>query len=188
MEVSNSRLRSAAANWWVYVVGGLGLFLLGLFAFSYPASAFLSLTVYFAAAILFNGVGNILFAVSNRTRLAGWVGLLVLGLAEVALGIYLFAAPGVAAGTLAYFIGFWLLLRSASLIGKSFTLRRLGFRNWGWTLALGLLGIVLAFLVLVNPAIGALGATVWLAVALVVLGSALFILGLRLRSAAPQAG
>ncbi|NML64242.1 hypothetical protein HHL22_03390 [Hymenobacter sp. RP-2-7] len=187
MEVTNNPLRSAAANWWVYVVGGLALFLLGLYAFSSPAGAFLGLTVYFAAVILFNGVGNVLFAVSNRTRLRGWVGLLVLGLAEVALGAYLFSAPGVAAGTLAYFIGFWLLLRSGSLVAKSFTLRRLGYRNWGWTLALGLLGIVLGFMVLANPAIGALGATVWVAIALVVLGVALMVLGWRLRSASAHA-
>lgn len=184
MEMSKNPLRTAAANWWVYVLGGIVMVALGLYAFASPASAFLGLTIWFAALILFNGVGNILFAVSNRTRLGGWVGLLVLGIAEALLGAYLFAAPVAAAGTLAYFIGFWVLLRSGSVVAKSFTLRRLGYRNWGWTLVGGLLGIVLGFLILANPAVGALGAAVWIAVALVVLGIALLTLGLRLRSAA----
>ena len=184
MEVSGNPRRSAAANWWVYVLGGLVLFLLGLYAFTYPGEAFLGMTIYLAAVILFNGVGNVLFAVSNRPQLAGWVGLLLLGAAEVLLGAYLFAAPAVAAGTLAYFIGFWVLLRSGSVVAKSFTLRRRGYRNWGWTLAFGLAGLGLGLLVLANPAVGALGAAVWVAIALVVLGSGLFILGWRLRSAA----
>lgn len=186
MEVLNKELRAAASNWWVYVVGGLVLLLLGLYAFSYPAGAFLELTVFFAAVILFNGVGNVLFAVSNRTRLGGWAGLLALGIGEVLLGGYMLYAPAVAAGTLAYFIGFWLLLRSGTLVAKAFTLRRRGYAGWGWTLASGLLGIVLAFVVLANPAIGALGVAVWVAIALVLLGAALMLLGWRLRSAAPH--
>jgi uncharacterized membrane protein HdeD (DUF308 family) len=186
MDITNSSLRSAATNWWVYLIGGLVLFGLGLYAFSSPGSTFLGLTIYFAAVILFNGVGNIVFALSNRERLRGWGWLLALGLAEAAFGFYLVSAPVVAAATLAYVIGFWVLLRSGSTIANAFVLRRLGYRNWGWSLAMGLLGLVLSFMILANPAIGALGATVWVAIALVVLGGALVVLGWRLRSAAPH--
>lgn len=48
---------------------------------------------------------------------------------------------------------------------------------------MGLLGIVLAFMVIGNPVIGVLGVTTWLAVALLVLGIAAVVLGLRLRRA-----
>jgi hypothetical protein len=37
----------------------------------------------------------------------------------------------VAASTLAFVIGFWLLLRSGSTVANAFTLRRLDYRNWG---------------------------------------------------------
>lgn len=184
METSPSTLRQAAANWWVYLLAGVGLFGLGLWVFNSPGPAFLGLTIYFAALILYNGVANTLFAITNRTRLRGWGWLLALGLGELVFGFYLLSQPVAAAGTLAFFIGFWLLLRSGSTVANAFVLRRLGYRNWGWTLALGLLGVVLAFLVLTNPAIGVLGATTWLAVAMLVLGVAAFMLGLRLRRAA----
>lgn len=187
MEIPSSSPRSSAASWWVYLLGGLVLLLLGLYAFSYPAGAFLGLTLYFAAVILFNGVGNIVFAIGNRGRLPGWGWLLALGLAEAILGLYLFSTPVAAAATLAYFIGFWVLLRSGSTIANAFVLRRLHYRNWGWNLALGVLGFVLSFLILANPAIGALGATVWVALALVALGVALMVLGWRLRSASAHA-
>jgi len=184
METSASPLRTAAANWWVYLLAGLGLFGLGIWVLNSPGAAFLGLTLYFAALILFNGVANTLFAVSNRTRLQGWGWLLALGLAEILFGVYLLSQPVVAAGTLAFVIGFWLLLRSGSTVANAFSLRRLGYRRWGWNLALGLLGILLAFMVLANPTIGVIGVTTWLAVGLLVLGVAAFMLGLRLRNAA----
>jgi uncharacterized membrane protein HdeD (DUF308 family) len=168
----------------VYLLAGIGLFGLGIWVLSSPGAAFLGLTIYFATLVLFNGVANTIFALSNRARLRGWGWLLALGGAEILFGLYLLSQPIVAAGTLAFVIGFWLLLRSGATVANAFTLRRLGYRNWGWTLALGLVGVVLAFLVLSNPAIGALGAVTWLALALLVLGVAAFVLGLRLRSAA----
>lgn len=181
---ATTTLRSAAANWWGYLLAGLGLFGLGLWVLNSPGAAFLGLTIYFAALILFNGMANVLFSLSNRARLRGWGWLLALGAAEVLFGFYLLSQPAVAAGTLAFVIGFWLLLRGGSTVANAFALRRLGYRSWGWNLALGLLGIVLAFMVLANPVIGVLGATTWLAVALLVLGVAAFVLGLRLRRAA----
>ena len=184
MESSPISVRQAAANWWVYVLAGVSLIGLGIWAFSNPASAFLGLTFTFAAVILFNGVAGTFFALTNRDHLRGWGWLLALGLIEVVFGFYLISAPIAAAGTLALFIGFWLLLRSGSTVANAFVLRRLGYRNWGWTLAMGLLGLVLGVIVITNPAIGALGATVWLAAALLVLGGAALVLGLRLRRAA----
>ena len=182
--METSPLRTAATNWWGFLLAGLGLFGLGIWVLNSPGTAFLGLTFYFAGLILFNGVAHTIFALSNRTQLRGWGWLLALGLAEVLFGFYLVSQPIVAASTLAFVIGFWLLLRSGSTVANAFTLRRLGYRRWGWSLALGLLGIVLAFLVLDNPAIGVLGATTWLAIALLVLGVAAFVLGLRLRRAA----
>ena len=184
METSASAIRTATANWWVYLLAGIGLFGLGLWALASPGATFLGLTIYFAALILYNGFANTIFAISNRTRLRGWGWLLALGMAEILFGCYLLSQPIIAAGTLAFVIGFWLLLRSASTVANAFVLRRLGYAGWGWTLAFGLLGIVLAFMVLANPSIGALGATVWVTAALLVLGVAMVMLGLRLRRAA----
>lgn len=184
MDASPTATRQAAANWWVYVLTGIVLFVLGLWAFNNPGAAFLGLSIYFAAAILFNGIAGIFFALGNRSHLQGWGWLLALGLAEVLFGLYLLSAPIAAAGTLVFVIGFWLMLRSGSTIANAFVLRRLGYRRWGWTLAMGVAGLLLAFLVLSNPTIGALGATAWLSGALLLLGIAAFVLGLRLRRVA----
>ena len=95
-----------------------------------------------------------------------------LGAGEVALGGYLLAIPAAALSTLALFIGFRLLFRSLSTISHAFALRRLGVSGWGWGLGSGLLGGLFGLLVLLNPGLGALGASLWLALALLVLGAA----------------
>ena len=175
----------AAANWWIFVLTGLLLLGLSLWAFLDPGEAFLGLTVYFAAVILFNGVGSLVFALTNRPHLPGWGWSAAVGAVEIFFGFYLLNAPIFAAEALIFFIGIWLLLRGGATVVNAFTLRHLGYPNWGWTLGLGLLGFALAALVLTNPAVAALSATVWLALALLVLGAALLWLGVRLRRAAP---
>ena len=182
------RLGIAAANWWVFVLTGLLLIGLGLWAFRNPNEAFLGMTIYFAAIILFNGVGGLIFALTNRAHLPGWGWLMGLGVLEIIFGFFLLNSPLFAAQALIFFVGIWLLLRGGATVANAFVLRRLGYRHWGWTLALGLLGFALAALVLANPAVLALTATVWLAVALLVLGVAVGWLGLRLRRAAPARG
>jgi len=182
------RLGIAASNWWVFVLTSLLLIGLGLWAFRNPGQAFLGLTIYFAVVILFNGVGSLIFALTNRAHLRGWGWLLAMGVVEIIFGFYLLNAPLFAAEALIFFIGFWLLLRGGATVANAFVLRRLGYRNWSWTLALGLLGFALAALVLADPAVMALSATVWRALALLVLGVAVGWLGLRLRRAAPAMG
>jgi len=139
----------------------------------------------FAVVILFNGVGSLIFALANRAHLRGWGWLLAMGVVEIIFGFYLLNAPLFAAEALIFFIGFWLLLRGGATVANAFVLRRLGYRNWSWTLALG---FALAALVLADPAVMALSATVWRALALLVLGVAVGWLGLRLRRAAPAMG
>lgn len=179
------RLGIAASNWWVFVLTGLLLIGLGLWAFRNPGEAFLGLTIYFAALILFNGVGGLIFAITNRDHLPGWSWLVAIGIIEIVFGFFLLNSPLFAAQALVFFVGIWLLLRGGATVANAFVLRRLGYRHWGWTLALGLLGFALAALVLADPAVLALTATVWLALALLVLGGAVAWLGLRLRRAAP---
>lgn len=126
MNSSFSSVRQAGTTWWLYAPGGVGLFLPGLWVFNSPGSAFLELRPYFAVAIAFSGGASVLFALGNRARLPNWGWLLGLGLAEVLLGSYLVAVPVAAASVLAFIIGFWLLLRSNSIISKAFVLRHLG--------------------------------------------------------------
>ena len=179
------RLGIAAANWWIFALTGLLLIGLGLWAFRNPGEAFLGLTIYFAALILFNGVGSLIFALTNRAHLPGWSWLMSISIIEIIFGFFLLNSPLFAAQALVFFVGIWLLLRGGATVANAFVLRHLGYRHWGWTLVLGLLGFALAALVLADPAVLALTATVWLAVALLVLGGALLWLGLRLRRAAP---
>ncbi len=173
----------APTSWGLYLLSGILLIILGFVAFRHPAGAYLSLSIWFAVIILMQGVSGLFFVYRHRHELPNWGWLLALGAGEVALGGYLLAIPAAALGTLAFFIGFWLLFRSLSTISHAFALRRLSVAGWGWGLVSGLLGGLFGLLVLLNPGLGALGASLWLALALLALGVASCGLAFRLRSA-----
>ena len=183
METTVRQVRGEAASWWLYLLSGLLLIGLGFVAFQHPAGAYLSLSIWFAATILMQGVSGLFFAYRHRQTLPNWGWLLALGAGEVALGFYLLSIPAAALSTLALFIGYWLLFRSLSTISSAFAMRRLGVTGWGWGLVSGLLGGLFGLLVLINPGLGALGASLWLALALLALGVASCGLAFRLRSA-----
>ena len=185
METTVRQVRGAAASWWLYLLSGILLLILGFAAFQHPAGAYLSLSLWFAVIILMQGVSGLFFAYRHRRTLPSWGWLLALGAGEVALGGYLLAIPAAALTTLAFFIGFW-LLRSMSTISSAFAMRRLGVAGWGWGLVSGLLGGLFGLLVLVNPGLGALGASLWLALALLALGVVSCALAFRLRRAGPM--
>ena len=172
METTLRQPHSASTSWWVYLLSGIVLIVLGFVAFRHPAGAYLSLSIWFAAIMLMQGVSGLFFAYRHRHELPNWGWLPALGAGEVALGGYLLAIPAAALSTLALFIGFRLLFRSLSTISHAFALRRLGVSGWGWGLGSGLLGGLFGLLVLLNPGLGALGASLWLALALLVLGAA----------------
>ncbi len=181
MESTFNDFRRTANNWWVFLISGILLIILGIAAFINPVEAYLGLSIYFAAVILVNGVSGIYFSISHRVTLQGWGWLLILGIAEVLLGLYLLAAPLVAMSTLAFFIGFWLLFRSSITISNAIAIKNLGYNGWGWVLATGIIGALFGLLVLFNPSLGAFGAAIWMALALLTLGIAACILAFRLR-------
>lgn len=181
MEAATRQIRYEASNLWLYLLGGSLLLWLGFVAFQNPVSAYLGLSLYFAATIFVNGLVGAVFALSNRASIRGWGWVATTGVLEALLGLYLLVAPGLAASALAFVIGFWLVYRSITAITNAFMLRQLGAKGLGWVLVAGMLGLGLSFVVLANPLVGAAGAAIWLALGLVMLGIACIVLAFQLR-------
>ncbi len=178
--------RREVSTWWVYLLSGALLLFLGIKTFQYPGVTYLSLSLWFAAVIFVNGVSGILFAFTNRASFGAWFWMLVLGLGEAVLGFYLLAVPIAAVGTLMLFVGWWLLFRSFVTISKAFVLQQSGYTGWGWVLAAGIGGGLLAGLVLANPVDGAAGTSLYLTLNLLALGITSCTLAFRLHNARPE--
>lgn len=74
------------------------------------------------------------------------------------------------------------MFQSIWLIGSAIELQRSGIKGWGWTLASGILGLILAFILIANPVFAA-GFIIYLfALSLFMYGATRIYHGFKLRS------
>ena len=141
-------------NWWWFLVSGILFIATGIAIYASPVASYVSLSILFSILMISNGFSQIVFASANSKLLKGWGWILVSGFIDLALGTYLLLYPAVTMVSLPYFVGFWLIFRSFSLMGTSFDLQALGVSGWGWLLFGGILMLVLGGVIVYYPAAG----------------------------------
>ena len=175
-----SDIRTVVRYWWLFLLLGSLLIAFGLLVFSFPATAYADLTVLFIVAFFVNGLLETGFAISNHRLHSGWGWHLAGGLLDLAAAAVLFFTPILAAISLPFFTGLWLLFRSVSTIGRCFSLPVI-WPEKAWLMALATGGLVFAFLILYYPVLGAYGLILWTGCALLSIGLFYLFLGLHLR-------
>lgn len=145
------RVRTSANHWWVsLVIGLLSVAIAGIFIFQ-PLNAFYTLTILFVAGFFIAGISEIVFAISNKDFVSGWGWTLAAGIIDILLGILLLCIPESMPWAMIYFVGFWILFQSIWGIGISVDLQRAEIKEWGWMLALSILGVIFSFIFLISP-------------------------------------
>ncbi len=176
-----SDIRQVVRYWWIFVLSGILLILFSLVVFNQPAATYAMLTIWFEIAFIVNGLLEIAFALSNYRSLHGWGWHLAGGLFDLLLGGLLISNPVLAAASLPLFAGFWLLFRSIAIVGRTFDLAAAEWTDRGWLLGLGAAGLILSFLILYNPVLGAFTLVTWTALALFCIGVFYIYLGFHLK-------
>ena len=131
-------------------------------------------------------IGNIYdsisrFSVPNSKYLNGWGWYLVGGLLSLAMGIYLVVKPDITMAILPYVVGFTVMFRSFQLLGFSFDLKDVGILGWGNLAVLSVLGIILSFMLVVNPLFSGTWIVVLTALSFIFVGSASIVLAFDLK-------
>jgi len=174
-------IKATINNWWIYLVLGIVLVLGSFYVFSTPESSYLTLSVFFAAFILVDGISTIILSVSNRNSLDGWGWQLASGIISTFIGIGLFNHPGLTMVILPVFVGFWVVMKGSMIIGIAMDLRTYKAPNWGWVLFFGLLNTILGMLMIFNPLFGASMVLIYTAISLMTMGIGMITVSLRLR-------
>lgn len=141
--------------WWLLLLRGIVLLLLGFAAVTWPGATFATLALYLAFYILISGIINILVSIGGITHKSVWFLPLVLGIIEIAAGAYLFKYPLLAASTLIMTVGFLFIVQGIFAIIVSFV----DTRDAGMKLLeiiSGVLGIVAGLIIIRNPLEGAI--------------------------------
>jgi uncharacterized membrane protein HdeD (DUF308 family) len=172
-----------ARNWWSLALRGVLAIIFGILAWVWPEITLTSLVLLFGAYLLVDGVVNIIAAVRGRAAEPRWLPV-VMGIAEIIIGLITLLWPGVTAMALIFLIAAWAVTMGAFAIFAAVSLRR--DIDGEWLLALnGILSILFGLAIAIFPGAGAI-ALIWLIGTFAVVdGILLLSLAFRLRNWAP---
>ncbi len=175
------KLQANVKHWWMPVLTGSLLILGSLLMIFFPVASFAGLAILFGWSLFVYGGLNFVFAIRNRDSFKGWIWYLMFGLIEMALGAYLLFQPALAAEALILYLGFWFTFIGISRISFAFVMKDMGIKNWGWTLIGGILVLIAAFFIILNPVIGMFSAVYLVSFAAFVTGLMAISFGLELK-------
>ena len=145
-------VRKTVKYWWVsLIIGALAIFM-GIWSLAAPAEALFILSAVFVAYFFVAGIGEIAFALSNTNSLSGWGWTLTSGIINIIFAFVLIAMPFSSIFVLIFYIGFLIMFQSFWGISAAIELQKRGVKDWGWLLALAILGFILSFIIIANPA------------------------------------
>lgn len=175
-------IRSSVKNWYIPLIVGLLLILLGFYTISTPIASFLALAILFSWSFIASGILEIIFAIQNKNEVDGWGWYLTGGILYAIFGILLIANPLLSASTLAFIVGFYALFKSFQLLSFSFDLKNYGSNSWGWITLFAVLGIIFSFILLWNPLFAGLSLVIWTGMAISIVGFAACVLAFQLKN------
>ena len=171
---------SEALPWWLVLVEGIVVTLLGLILLVAPGASLVFLVwllgIYLLIAGIFRIVGIFLDSSSWGWKLAAGILCLIAGLAILSNPLW---STTLASTWLVIFVGFLAMLQGAAgLI--------VAFQGGGWGMgALSVLGILLGLILVINPLIGVAALTFILAIFMLIGGVGAVVQAFRMRREAP---
>ena len=148
---------------------GIIFFFVGIVVFFEPGGTYLALSVLFGIVVILSGAFELYLGTKAPTGSGkGWY--IAGGVVEILLGILLLCTPSMLFTILPFVLGFWLLFRGFMAVGVASEMMGVGIKGAGWTMTLGILVIISAFLVLFNPIIGVGVVVFWVGLSLLLAG------------------
>jgi uncharacterized membrane protein HdeD (DUF308 family) len=172
-------------SWWILLLRGIIAIIFGVLAFFWPAVTLATLVILFGVYALVDGAFSLAAAFSGwRHRDDRWL-LLLEGLVGVWAGFITLRNPAITAVVLIMFISIWALAIGVLRIIAAIRLRK-EITGEVWMVLSGLASILFAFLVMWQPAAGALALVWMIGVYAIIVGATLVMLGLELHRLHPR--
>ena len=133
--------------------------------------SYMTLSIIFGVLMLITGAAQLIIASTSGNYLAMKGYVVVGGVLDLLLGIFLCVYPAVTVVLLPIMLGIWMMYHSFMIIAFGGDLDTFRINGSGWVMMGGILLLVLSFLVLVNPfSVGIATVIVLTGVALIVFG------------------
>jgi uncharacterized membrane protein HdeD (DUF308 family) len=169
-----------AGRWWVIILRGIVAVVFGGMAFAWPGVTIATLVLLFGFYALVDGVFSLLAAIGGRrNRDDRWL-LALEGIVGLWAGIVTLRAPATTAVVLVFLISIWAMATGFLRIAAAFRLRK-EISGEVWLALSGVLSVLFALMLMLRPALGAVGLVWVIAGYALVLGVIMIMLGFELR-------
>jgi|TARA_B110000014_G_C20095976_1_gene574467 uncharacterized membrane protein HdeD (DUF308 family) len=163
-------VNNTVKHWYIPLIVGLLFSGIGIYSMLSPLNSYKTLAMIFSFSFLLSGVSEILFSLSNKKEIDNWGWTLTFGVLTFILGLLLVLNPEIPMKTLPIYIGFIVLFRSIMGISYAIELKNYGVKDWKNLLIIGILGLVLAFILIWNPLLAGMTIMFWIGIAIVAAG------------------
>lgn len=181
MENYFKTIRTAVKQWYLPLIVGILLVILGFYVLATPLTSYLALSFVFSISFLFSGLMEIIFALNNKNDIEGWGWYLAGGILNTLFGLLLLSNPAISLATLPFVIGFFVMFKSVQYLSFALDLKQYGIKNWVWILVFSILGMIFSFILLWNPVFAGLTIVIWTGMAIISAGLASCILSFQLK-------
>ena len=147
-----------------HLVAGIIMLVLGIMVWTNPLSSLFAIAIYVGAALFILGCGYVASAFSASSP---WY--ILVGLLDIFLGLIFLTNLGLTVQTLPIFFALWFLVTGIMQVYGSYESYKLDL-PWGWSVFSGILGIIIAFVILSNQAFGEVALVVVVGLYLVAYG------------------
>ncbi len=136
--------------------------------------------MFFVAAILVDGIFNVVGAIQNRDK-DGWWLMLLMGLLEIGVGGYALLNPPVSILAFVFLVALEAIVLGVFLVALGYRVRKATTREWLLYLT-GALSILFGVMVLLRPAAGSLTIVYLIASWAIVIGALKVAFAFRIRN------
>ncbi|HMS64873.1 MAG TPA: DUF308 domain-containing protein [Ignavibacteria bacterium] len=161
-------------KWWVLLIQGILMFILGLYIFSNPVEVLAGMSLWFGLLIIFTGLAGIF----------GWIfggkegretHSLIWSLISVLFGLFVLMNLLAAMKAITIIFGIWVIALGFSLISSGWEIKKAGFMGW-IILIIGILSLFAGLSMIFNIGSGAGGVSTILGISVLLSGIALIIM------------
>jgi uncharacterized membrane protein HdeD (DUF308 family) len=168
-------------HWWQIALRGFIALIFGILVLAWPGVSLFILAIIFGAYVFVDGIFTLVAAVNYKAGAGRRTWLFIRGIAGIIVGLITFFWPAITEIALVMLIAAWALVTGVMELVFAFRANQNTAIKWMFAIS-GILSLILGFLLLARPIIGAL-VIIWVIGAYAVLaGILLIILGFRLRS------
>lgn len=147
----SARAARAIRHWWLLMLAGLLAIAAGICVFVFPVESYVTLSILFGILMLITGAVQLIIASTsgNYLMMRGYI--IVGGVLDVILGIFLCVYPGISLFLLPIMMGFWLMYHSFMIIALGGDMSTFKISGNGMMILGGILLLLLSIFVLVDP-------------------------------------